>query len=368
MPTIVCIHKLPLLNGRGSFGYQGGAAPRQVNGGHALLRLRRSPALAFWDTDETKVAMSANIHLPPGASPARGRVVRDRIMRAAYRLFVERGFDGVSIEQIADAAGLSRRTIYNKFASKAEIYRVAFEPALARLELAASVSPSSSNDPQDVLCHYMSAACALLRCPELIEVLRVLVYDADRHPWLAQAYVERVRIPIRSRFADEITRLVTLGALPDHDVRILTERFFATLLGLLAFPRLLQLDARDGDTAAAAFMRESVESLFTAWQENEFGNGAREASRPADLPPPLPDRCGTCHGLHAVEIVAQRKIDDLDEPRRSSRGVDTADDPGEPGPASSGRGASLASDWRAATVSADVGSLPPGQTTRGATG
>jgi AcrR family transcriptional regulator len=246
--------------------------------------------------------MSANIHLPPRASSARGRVVRDKIMCAAYRLFVERGFDGVSIEQIADAAGLSRRTIYNKFASKTEIYRVAFEPALARLQLAASVSPSSSNDPQDVLRHYTSAACALLRCPELIEVLRVLVYDSDRQPWLAQAYVDRVRRPIRSRFADEITRLVTLGALPHHDVHILTERFFATLLGLLAFPRLLQLDAGDGDAAAAEFMRASVESLLGARQESEFSDGAREASRSAGLPPRLPDQRGTCRSRREASL------------------------------------------------------------------
>ena len=48
---------------------------------------------------------------------------RDAIVEAAVRLFLERGFGSVSMDELAEAAGVARRTLYNQFASKEEIFR-----------------------------------------------------------------------------------------------------------------------------------------------------------------------------------------------------------------------------------------------------
>ena len=48
---------------------------------------------------------------------------REAIVDAAQRLFLERGFGSVSMDELAEAAGLARRTLYNQFASKEEIFR-----------------------------------------------------------------------------------------------------------------------------------------------------------------------------------------------------------------------------------------------------
>ena len=48
---------------------------------------------------------------------------REAIVEAASRLFLERGFGSVSMDEFAEAAGLARRTLYNQFTSKEEIFR-----------------------------------------------------------------------------------------------------------------------------------------------------------------------------------------------------------------------------------------------------
>ena len=47
--------------------------------------------------------------------------VRDQVVRAAWDLFVEHGFDATTVDQIAEAAGMSRRTFFRYFAGKDEL-------------------------------------------------------------------------------------------------------------------------------------------------------------------------------------------------------------------------------------------------------
>ena len=48
---------------------------------------------------------------------------RDAIVEAAQRLFLERGFGSVSMDELAEAANVARRTLYNQFARKEDIFR-----------------------------------------------------------------------------------------------------------------------------------------------------------------------------------------------------------------------------------------------------
>jgi len=57
-------------------------------------------------------------------------VTRQRILEAAKRLFAEEGFDRVTIPQLADAAGVSKPTIYAVFKSKRGVLGALVDEAL----------------------------------------------------------------------------------------------------------------------------------------------------------------------------------------------------------------------------------------------
>ena len=67
---------------------------------------------------------------------ARRNGSREAIVEAAERLFLQRGFGSVSMDELAEAAGLARRTLYNQFASKEEIFREMLVRLTAQLETA----------------------------------------------------------------------------------------------------------------------------------------------------------------------------------------------------------------------------------------
>jgi AcrR family transcriptional regulator len=53
--------------------------------------------------------------------PRDGRIVRERLQRAALELLAERGFDGVTTAQIAARAGVTERTYFRHFPDKREV-------------------------------------------------------------------------------------------------------------------------------------------------------------------------------------------------------------------------------------------------------
>jgi mycofactocin system transcriptional regulator len=65
-----------------------------------------------------------------GRPPA---TTRDDIEREAMRLFTSRGFDATTVDDIAVAAGIGRRTFFRYFGSKKDVVWGRFDEGLARL-------------------------------------------------------------------------------------------------------------------------------------------------------------------------------------------------------------------------------------------
>ena len=76
--------------------------------------------------------------------PARGRRQRTshaELERVAFGLFAEKGFDQTTIDDIAEAAGIGRRTFFNYYASKNDLVWGRFEHDVARLRRLLAAAP-----------------------------------------------------------------------------------------------------------------------------------------------------------------------------------------------------------------------------------
>lgn len=61
--------------------------------------------------------------MPESLRARRRRLLRDEIERVAIRLFIEHGYDAVSIDDIAAEVGMSGRTFFRYYATKDKILR-----------------------------------------------------------------------------------------------------------------------------------------------------------------------------------------------------------------------------------------------------
>src|ERR1700757_1260363 len=97
---------------------------------------------------------------------------QDAIVAAAQHLFLERGFGAVSMDDLAEAAGVARRTLYNQFASKEEIFREMLLEVSRQLEDAFPPGIETQGDVEEVLHLIARMILGLHKNPEYLGFLR----------------------------------------------------------------------------------------------------------------------------------------------------------------------------------------------------
>src|SRR3979409_1637082 len=83
--------------------------------------------------------------LKEGRRERKRRQTRERIEQAAMALFLKRGFDGTTIEDITEAADVSKRSFFDYFPSKEEVV-FAWQDSFAD-SLAAAVAERPADEP-----------------------------------------------------------------------------------------------------------------------------------------------------------------------------------------------------------------------------
>ena len=87
----------------------------------------------------------------PGLRERKKQQVRERISGVATMFFLERGFEAVSVAEIAEAAGVSKMTVFNYFPRKEDLFFDRW-PAFAEMITAAvRERPSTQSAPEALL-------------------------------------------------------------------------------------------------------------------------------------------------------------------------------------------------------------------------
>jgi TetR/AcrR family transcriptional regulator of autoinduction and epiphytic fitness len=167
---------------------------------------------------------------------------REAIVDAAERLFLERGFGAVSMDDLAEAAGVARRTLYNQFASKEEIFREMLPRVAGQLEDVLPPGVETRGDVEDVLRLIARAILQLHRRPGYLGFFRMVVADSRQFPWIAEAFAA-VMEPLMERFARYLAHLTAMGVLDCRDPVLAAHQFTGILNEFFLWPWMMGRDS-----------------------------------------------------------------------------------------------------------------------------
>lgn len=147
------------------------------------------------------------------------------ILDAALRLLIDRGYAATSIEAVAAEAGVSKATIYRRWASKEEL-TLAVVAEISREWVVAD-----TGDPRADATSMLTQMGQLMRTSQAGRLLPRLLSEAKDNPELTERWRASIVEPRRRRFRELVGRGIAAGQLhADLDVEATVDLLIGPVL------------------------------------------------------------------------------------------------------------------------------------------
>jgi AcrR family transcriptional regulator len=149
---------------------------------------------------------------------------RRQILTGASKVFMDLGFDGASMGEIARAAGVSKGTLYVYFADKSRLFEAIVEQEMNdQQKIAFDFAPE--RDVPTTLREFGQAYIELLCRPGGGSAIRTVMAIAERMPEVGRRYYENVLEKTINRLADYLEVHVQAGELAIPDRHLAASQF-----------------------------------------------------------------------------------------------------------------------------------------------
>jgi AcrR family transcriptional regulator len=153
-----------------------------------------------------------------GLRTAQARQTRRSVVSAASQLFVSAGYGATTIDAIADAAGVSRKTVFTAVGGKLELLKLALEWAVAGDDMPVAVADRrgmlavlNEDDPTVLLTGWATITAEIdARAARLFQALEIAAGTDVEAQALAEQF-ERQRLDGARRIVDRVEGLDALN-------------------------------------------------------------------------------------------------------------------------------------------------------------
>jgi AcrR family transcriptional regulator len=208
----------------------------------------------------------------PGLRERKKRQTRELIAATARRLFTERGFDAVTVAEVARAADVSEGTVFNYFPTKEDLFYSGMEAFEAELVDAVRRRPAGASVPRAFRDFVLDGAGTLAD-----EDRAEVIAKSARLIGASRALQARER-EVAAESTDALAALLAeeAGAPPDDvEAWAVANALMGVQRALVAHVRAQVLGGRRGPALAAA-ARAQAERAFDRLEAGLGGYGTRE--------------------------------------------------------------------------------------------
>lgn len=198
---------------------------------------------------------------------------RDRIFTAAEDVFLRNGFPGTNMDAVAEAAGVSKQTVYAHFISKEALFLQVVERITggAAQQIGEDVPDDFSGvSAQSSFLDVAQDQLRVVMTPRLMRLRRMVIAEVDRFPMLGQALWDNGPQRSITRITAAIRHYVASGDLQVDDPPVAAAHFnWLVMGGPTSVAMFLGDRGIPSQAALAAHARDSVRLFLAA-----YGKGA----------------------------------------------------------------------------------------------
>jgi TetR/AcrR family transcriptional regulator, regulator of autoinduction and epiphytic fitness len=167
------------------------------------------------------------------------------ILGAAHRLFLEAGFDGVNLEQVGRAAGVSRQTVYNQFGSKEAVFHEVMKrhwDAL-RVETASAFAAMETvtTSPAECLGNFARALLRFVEETDQVAFIRLVIAESRQRPWIADEFYRCGKEPILKGFAAALAAMAAKRMITCPQPELAAHQFMGLVQEFVIWPRVMAI-------------------------------------------------------------------------------------------------------------------------------
>lgn len=157
---------------------------------------------------------------------------RQRILESAKQLFLEMGYHGSSMNQIAQNAGVTKLTVYNHFQDKATLFTCAIEDTCEHILSTRPRELTADSNFIVVLNEVCELALNIVNLPEAIKLDLLLLELAAEHSPLVEQFYRASHLKMRQVWEQIFQEAASFGFIQQADPALQTELMVSLLMGL----------------------------------------------------------------------------------------------------------------------------------------
>lgn len=196
----------------------------------------------------------------PGYEPReRGLRRRDLFLDAALAVFIERGYEAASLQEIVTRAGGSLATLYRLFGNKEGLFQAVIQRKSESVFGGITVPEQTNEPPQELLFRLGCRLLDLVLSGDAIGVYRLIIAEGAKNPRLREIFMELAPQRIYKFLTDYFNLQIKAGRFRHCDPALAAVQFVEMIKGDYYMRGLLGVEIKLSKQQRQRVVRHAVD-------------------------------------------------------------------------------------------------------------